>query len=134
MIDLMMFGMQFFVNFETNLLFIFLKGIDNKIFDFTEIQNRLPKTFFLYVTPLRKINKNFVSKFTKNCIPNIIKSTNFHGFWSIWWCLVCSFLWILKQIFCLFSSRVLTTKYLILQRFKIDPQNAFFYTPHPWVK
>ena len=75
-----MFGMQFFINFETKILFILLKGIDNKIFDFTEIQNRPPKSLFLYATPLRKINKSFVSKLTKNCILNIIKSINFYGF------------------------------------------------------
>ena len=57
-----------------------------------------------------------------------------HQNWSIWWCLVCSFLPILKQNFCWFFSRVLTTKYFILHRFKIDPQKGFFYTPHPWGK
>ena len=35
LIDLIMFGVQFFANFETKLLLIFLKGIDNKIFHFT---------------------------------------------------------------------------------------------------
>ena len=49
-------------------------------------------------------------------------------------CLVCYFLPILKQNFCWFSSKVLTTKYFILHRFKIDPQKGFFYTPHPWGK
>ena len=34
----------------------------------------------------------------------------------------------------LIFSRVLTTKYFILHRFKIDLQKAFFYTPHPWGK
>ena len=29
---------------------------------------------------------------------------------------------------------MLTTKYFILHRFKIDPQKGFFYTPHPWGK
>ena len=104
LIDLMMFGMQFFVNFETKFLFIFLKGIDNKIFDFTEIQNRPPKSFFLYATPLRKINKICVSKLAKKCIPNIIKSIKNTQNWSIWWSLVCNFLPILKQNFCLFSQ------------------------------
>ena len=33
-----MFGMQFFVNFEIKFLFTFYKGIDNKVFDFTEIK------------------------------------------------------------------------------------------------
>ena len=70
--------------------------------------------------PLRKINKSFVSKLAKNGIPNIIKSINFLPIW--------------KQNFCWFFSRVLTTKYFILHRFKIDPQKGFFYTPHPWGK
>jgi hypothetical protein len=35
LIDLMMFGMPFFANFETKLLLIFLKGIADKIFHFT---------------------------------------------------------------------------------------------------
>ena len=106
LIDLMMFGMQFFANFKRNFLLIFLKGIDNKISDFKWIQIRPPKSFFLYVTPLRKINTIFVSKLAKNCIPNIIKSINFDSFWSIWWCLVCSLLSILKQKLYLFYSRV----------------------------
>ena len=42
-----------------------------------------PKKFFLYATPLRKINKSFLPKMAKNYIPNLIKSINFDGFWSI---------------------------------------------------
>ena len=95
-----------FVNFKIKFFLIFLKGIDNKISGFHWIQNGPPKNIFLYATPLRKINTIFVSKLPKNCIPNIIKSIKFHSFWSIWWCLVCSFLSILKQKLCLFFSRV----------------------------
>jgi hypothetical protein len=63
-----------FVRFETKLLCIFLKSIDNKKVDFSWIQIDLQKTFFLHATPLRKINKSFISKLAKNCIQNIIKS------------------------------------------------------------
>jgi hypothetical protein len=63
-----------FVRFETKLLCIFLKSIDNKTVEFSRIQIDLQKAFCLYATPLRKINKSFVSKLAKNCIPNIIKS------------------------------------------------------------
>ena len=45
-----------------------------------------------------------------------------------------NFLPIWKQNFCWFFSKVLTTKYFIFHRFKIDPQKGFFYTPHPWGK
>ena len=70
--------------------------------------------------PLRKISKTFLSKLAKNCIPNIIKSINFHSFWSIWWCLVCTFLSILKQKLCLFSSRVWRIKNVFLVS-KLNP-------------
>jgi len=36
--------------------------------------------------------------------------SNLHVFWSIWWCLVCSFWSILKLLFILFFSRVRRTK------------------------
>ena len=49
--QLMMFGMQFFVNFERKVLIIFIKGIENKIFDFKWILNGPLKMLFLYVTP-----------------------------------------------------------------------------------
>jgi hypothetical protein len=40
--------------------------------------------------------------------------------------LVCSFLPILREKFYLFSSRVLATKYLILNGFKLDTKKTFF--------
>ncbi len=63
----MMFGVQFFANLERKLSTIFLKGIDNKIFDFKWINNILQTNILLYDTPSKKINKIFVSTtFAKN--------------------------------------------------------------------
>ena len=50
----MMFGMQFFANFETKLLLILLKSIDDEILDFIWIQNAPPQIFFLYEENKRK--------------------------------------------------------------------------------
>ena len=63
---------------NVKLFFIFLQSITNKMFDFTWIQNRPPKSFFVYATNLRKIKKIFGSKLTKQCVPNIIKSIKNH--------------------------------------------------------
>ena len=72
------------------------------------------KTLF-YTTPFEENKQSFVFKLAKNCMPNIIKSMQHYENWSIWRCLVCCFLPILKGHFCLYSSRALTT-YLILHR------------------
>ena len=60
-----MFGMQFFVNFETKFLIIFVKGIDNKIFDFTEIQNRPPTKLFFIRHTLEENQQKFCFKIDK---------------------------------------------------------------------
>ena len=63
-----------FSRFETKIMGFFVKCVAYKKVDFTWIQIDPQKVFFLYATPLRKINKSFVSKLAKYCIPNIIKS------------------------------------------------------------
>ena len=58
--------------------------------------------------PLRKKYKRFNwSKYAYQTSKNL---SNFHVFWSIWWCLVCSFSSILKLLFILFFVRVWRTK------------------------
>jgi hypothetical protein len=61
----MTFGMHFFANFETKILFILFKSIGNKIFDFTWIQNQPLKRFFLYATPFKEHKQNFCFKIVK---------------------------------------------------------------------
>jgi len=39
-----------------------------------------PKKHCLYTTPFEKNKQSFVFKLAKNCMPNIIKSNNFHNF------------------------------------------------------
>jgi hypothetical protein len=77
----MMFGMQFFVNFETKIMCIFVKCVAYNKVDFTWIQIDLRKVFFYTLHPLRKINKSFVSKLAKYCIQNIIKSIKNYENW-----------------------------------------------------
>ena len=60
-----MFGMQFFVNFETKFLIIFFKGIDNKISDFKWIQNGPPKMLFFIRHTLEENKHNFCLKIDK---------------------------------------------------------------------
>ena len=71
-----------FCEFWNKVFVYFPQGYWQQSIWFYRDQNGLLKTFFLYATPLRKINKSFVWKLTKNCIPNIIKSINFYGFWQ----------------------------------------------------
>ena len=125
----MMFGMQFFVNFETKLLFIFLKSMACKKKLFWGRFWISIKSSILLSIPLRKINKIFVSKLIKNCIPNIIKSINFHEFWSIWWCLVCSFLSIIKTKLLFIFPKSFHDKniwFYMDSNFKMPPQKIFF--------
>jgi hypothetical protein len=61
----MMFGMQFFVNFETKFLIIFVKGIDNKISHFKWIQNGPTKMLFFIRHTLEENKHNFCLKIDK---------------------------------------------------------------------
>ena len=60
-----MFGMQFFVNFETKFLIIFVKGIDNKISHFKWIQNGPTKMLFFIRHTLEENKHNFCLKIDK---------------------------------------------------------------------
>jgi len=80
----------------------------------------------LLAIPSKKMYKILIWKLVKNCIPNIKNRSNFYVFWSIWWCLVCSFWPILKWVFCTFFSRVLPTKLFNFHWLKMDPKKTFF--------
>ena len=116
LIDLMMFGIQFFANFDTKLLFIFLKGVAYKQKAFWRyIWIRENSTVLLSIL-LRKIHKSFVSKRTKTAYKTSSNRLNFHGFWSIWWRLVGEFLQILKPILFLKCMSYTTTEWALCNK------------------
>ena len=77
------------------------------------------------IFPKWRVSTRKISRFFANQFNQVLSSLLFIEF-------IKQITW--SQFFCWFFSRVLTTKYFILHRFKIDPQKAFFYTPHPWGK
>ena len=79
--------------------------------------------------PVRNISKNVLSKLAKNNIPNIVKSINFHSVASIWWCLVCSFLSIIKTKLLFIFPKSFHDKniwFYMDSNFKMPPQKIFF--------
>ena len=80
LIDLMMFGMQFFVNFETKIMFSFLEGMVYKKILFGGLFWIHLKSDILLSILLRKMLKTFLSKLTKTAYQTSSNQSNFHGF------------------------------------------------------
>ena len=94
LIDLMMFGMQFFASFETKLLLIFLKGIGTKYFILHRFKIDPPKGFFYTPHPWGKSTKVFFQKWQKTAYQT---SSNrsilmvFDRFNDVWYAFFCQF-------------------------------------------
>ena len=106
LIDLMMFGMQFLINFEAFIYLIFLKGTTYKKRLFWIHFESIKIETFCWQYLRRKCTKYSFENWSKTAYQTSKNRSNFYVFWSIWWCLVCSFWPILKFLFMLFSSSV----------------------------
>ena len=126
LIDLMMFGMQFLINFEAFIYLIFLKGTTYKKRLFWIHFESMKIETFCWQYLRRKCTKYSFENWSKTAYQTSKNRSNFYVFWSIWWCLVCSFWPILKWVFCTFFSRVLPTKLFNFHWLKMDPKKTFF--------